>query len=242
MQSSQQPELDELCRLRPSSVFLRGLSEFDLSQLADSAVLKDYAPRTRLFRQGNKAENFFLLTRGVVKLCELSDGGDIATISIVSPGQNFGGQSLLRDSVYVLSAEAVEPSQALVWPGLAMRAFMDTIPGLTWNAYELTYQRLGEFIHRFRELATQNVEQRIAHTLMRLGQQIGRRHHQGIIIDGRFSAQDLAGYAGTTLFTISRVLNKWERLGIIRRSRASVILEKPGALDAIADPTLGNSH
>ena len=235
MQSAQRPELDELEQLRSSCIFLRNLSETELKQLADSAVLREYAPRTKLFRQGDTAEYFFLLTRGVAKLCELTDSGQVTMLSIVSPGQVIGGHALLRGATYVLTAETIETAHALVWPGAAMRQLMETIPGLSWNAYELTYRRLGEFIDRFRELATENVEQRIAHTLMRLGNQIGRRQDQEIVIDGHFSAHDLAGFSGTTLFTISRVLNKWERLGIIRRHRSTVVLEKPAELDAITD-------
>jgi hypothetical protein len=44
----------------------------------------------------------------------------------------------------------------------------------------------------------------------------------------------LAGYAGTTLFTVSRVLNRWERQGIIRHSRTFLALQDLNAVTEIA--------
>jgi phosphoribosylformimino-5-aminoimidazole carboxamide ribonucleotide (ProFAR) isomerase len=45
----------------------------------------------------------------------------------------------------------------------------------------------------------------------------------------------VAELTGTTLFTASRILRRWEQAGLIRSERARVILRQPDALRRLAD-------
>ena len=95
--------------------------------------------------------------------------------------------------------------------------------------------RVKEFQDRYRELATERVERRVAHGLLRLSAQIGKQVEGGILIDLTLSRQDIAEMTGTTIFTVSRTLSKWEAQGIIESGRERVLVRKPDALRAIAD-------
>ena len=68
---------------------------------------------------------------------------------------------------------------------------------------------------RFRELATERVERRVARALLRLLRQVGRRVEDGVLLDVTLSRQDLAEMTGTTLYTTSRILSQWEKEGWI---------------------------
>jgi CRP-like cAMP-binding protein len=87
---------------------------------------------------------------------------------------------------------------------------------------------------RLREVATEKVEQRIAHTIMRLADQAGRRTARGVEIAFPISRQDLAEMAGTTLHTVSRTLSGWEDQGIVTSGRRRVVVSDPRALSRIA--------
>jgi len=94
---------------------------------------------------------------------------------------------------------------------------------------------IQEMQARYRELATERVEQRVANALLRLATQVGIRYEKESIIELSFSRQDVAEMTGTTLYTVSRLLSDWERKGIIETGRERIRIIKPHDLVIIAD-------
>ena len=85
------------------------------------------------------------------------------------------------------------------------------------------------------EMSTQQVEQRIAHALLRLVSQSGRKTDDGIEIDFPITRQDIAEMTGTTLHTVSRLLSAREDEGIVRGGRQKVTVKDPHALMLVAE-------
>jgi CRP-like cAMP-binding protein len=92
---------------------------------------------------------------------------------------------------------------------------------------------IQEMQARYRELATERVEQRIARSLLRLTAHAGRRSAGGVEL--AYSRQDLAEMSGTTLYTVSRVLAEWERQRIVRAGRGTVTITNPHEIVRIAE-------
>ena len=91
--------------------------------------------------------------------------------------------------------------------------------------------RARETHDRLHEAAAVRVETRLARTLLRLVRQSGVREADGSIgIGFPLSRQDLAGMAGTTLHTASRILSGWEQAGILAGGRMRVTVRNHGAL------------
>jgi CRP-like cAMP-binding protein len=82
---------------------------------------------------------------------------------------------------------------------------------------------------------TERVERRVARAILRLVHEGGRRVETGIEISFPVSRQDIAEMAGTTLYTVSRLLSGWEERGIVQSGRQHIVLVKPHALVAIAE-------
>jgi len=79
------------------------------------------------------------------------------------------------------------------------------------------------------------VEQRVAGTLVRLARQAGKRVRSGILIDIHLSRQDLAEMTGTTLYTVSRILSRWEQEGLVELGRERVVIRNGHGLVEIAE-------
>jgi CRP-like cAMP-binding protein len=94
---------------------------------------------------------------------------------------------------------------------------------------------IQEMQARYRELATEKVEQRVANALVRLAGQAGIKSQKEAGIELSFSRQDVAEMTGTTLYTVSRLLSDWERKGIIKTGREKIIVLKPHDLVRIAE-------
>lgn len=84
-------------------------------------------------------------------------------------------------------------------------------------------------------MSTEQVEQRVAHALLRLLNQTGRKTERGIEIDFPISRQDIAEMTGTTLHTVSRLLSAWEDKGIIVSGRQKVTVSDAHRLMLLAE-------
>jgi CRP-like cAMP-binding protein len=84
-------------------------------------------------------------------------------------------------------------------------------------------------------MSTQQVERRIAHALLRLAQQAGRKIEHGIEIDFPISRQDVAEMTGTTLHTVSRTLSAWEQQGLVESGRQRIAIRDPHRLFMLAE-------
>ena len=90
-------------------------------------------------------------------------------------------------------------------------------------------------------MSTQQVERRVAHALLRLAKQAGRKVEHGIEIDFPISRQDIAEMTGTTLHTVSRTLSAWEQQGLIESGRQRIVLRDPHRLFELAEETPGET-
>ena len=125
------------------------------------------------------------------------------------------------------------PGRPATWPRL-----VEKFPALAANTLQTVGARLQETHTRVIEMSTQQVEQRIAHALLRLVKQSGRKVDHGVEIDFPISRQDIAQMTGTTLHTVSRTLSAWETKGLVESSRQKIIvLREPHKLFMLAEET-----
>jgi CRP-like cAMP-binding protein len=94
---------------------------------------------------------------------------------------------------------------------------------------------MQELTERLREIATERVAQRVARSILRLARKAGRRTARGVEIDVPLSREDLARLAGTTVFTVSRLMDDWEAAGIVEGGRGRVVIRFPHGLVSIAE-------
>jgi hypothetical protein len=76
------------------------------------------------------------------------------------------------------------------------------------------------------------VPSRLARELVRLQCQIGRPAEGGTLIG--LSREELAQLAGTTLFTVSRLLGEWQDRRLVSARREAVLIADAAGLAAIA--------
>lgn len=220
--------------LRQSLLFA-GLDDAALQSVAAAARLRRIRDGAYFFHQGEPAVVLYVLIEGRVKFTQVTAEGHGVLLRVIGPGETFGAVAALGDAVHPASAQATGECAALGWESETISDLMERFPRLALNALRFLAGRLQEFQDRYRELATQRVERRIAHALLRLASQVGRQTEGGTLIDLTLSRQDIAEMSGTTLFTVSRTLSGWEGQGIIKSGRERVLILKMAELGAIAE-------
>jgi len=226
--------LSYLPTLRKVELF-HGLSDGELDQLAAAAVLRKVEEGGFYFYQGDPAERIFVLVEGRVKLTQASPDGQQVLLRIAEEHTMFGGVTMAQAEIYPVSAQAAENSAALTWSKLDIMGFVNRFPPLALNALKLMAGHAQEFQERYRQLATERVERRLARTLLRLAAQTGKKTPEGVLIGLALTRQDLAEMTGTTLFTVSRILSGWEDKGLVVLGRERVTIRFPHGLVSIAE-------
>lgn len=188
-----------------------------------------------LFHQGEPAVAFYVIIEGRVRLSQVTPEGHQVIIRFVGPGDGLGIIVVLSNTTYPLAAEAVADTTALRWGYEAAIELMAEFPRLALNGMRLVAGRFQDLQNRYRELATERVEQRVARALMRLARQTGKRTEEGVLLDLPLSRQDLGEMTGTTLYTVSRILSGWEQAGLITSGRERIVICNPHGLVAIAE-------
>lgn len=221
-------------QLQQASLF-RGIGLAELGKIADLARPSQVEREAFFFHQGDPGTVLYVLLQGQVKLTQVTPEGSQVLLRYITPGEMFGGIAALGDTTYPASAQAAQDSAALGWDGDTLARLMEVHPRIALNALRHLAQRAQELQQRNLELATERVERRVAHALLRLARASGRKVEGGILIDLPLSRQDVAEMTGTTLYTVSRILSGWQERGIIEAGREKVLILYPHGLVAIAE-------
>lgn len=216
--------------------FLKNVPVATREEFLNAGRSHQFAAGEFLFHQDEAAHLFFILASGRVRLIQLTPDGTQLTSHYAMPGEGVGIIGALSAARYPVSAEVVNDSTALSWHSDFLREMMLRYPQLALNGMDLVADHFVTLQNRYRELATERVERRIARELLRLSERIGRSQQNGHIhLDVSLSRQDLAELTGTTLYTVSRTLSYWEREGIVITGRSRVTLRDMRMLQDIAE-------
>ena len=209
----------------------------DLNLILKNSITRSMEEGGFFFLQGDEATYLYILTTGQVKLMQSNPNGQQVNLRTIYPWQMFGALGAVRTdgATYPAAAQTLEDSTALAIPSLFLRSMLETRPYLSFDLMNLMTTYIQEMQARYRELATEKVEQRVANALVRLAGQAGIKSQKEAGIELSFSRQDVAEMTGTTLYTVSRLLSDWERKGIIKTGREKIIVLKPHDLVRLAE-------
>lgn len=211
------------------------MSDLELDTLLTRATVRRVPQNEAVFEQGATADFFFLLLNGRLKVTQVTKDGQQIIVRVVNPGDLFGFARALQRSDYPGTATAATESLVLAWPTELWNIFVEKNPHLAVNALHTIGQRLDEAHTRIREMSTEEVERRVAHTVLRLAEQAGKPESGGIRIDFPISRQDIAEMTGTTLHTVSRILSAWEGRGLVVGGRQKLTLKDIPGLRRLAE-------
>ena len=219
----------------PSTGLLNGLGADEQRELLALAHARTLQPRDVLGAQGEPADFVALVQVGYLKLGQVNADGAETLVRFIGPGDCYGAIALAPAKRFPVSATAVEPSRVLVWPRQTLLPLVERIPQIRANLFEEITRRMSSVLGAVQELATERAPQRVAHALLRLADHGGTSTPEGIRVVHPITRQEIAELTGTTLFTVSRLMSKWETDGLLRTGRGTVTIIDREALEAAAE-------
>lgn len=216
-------------------VVFQNATDDDLQLILQNSLIRSIEEGSFFFFQGDQAHYLYVLTSGQVKLMQSNSNGQQVNLRTINPWQMFGALGAVRaEATYPASAQTLDDSTALAIKSEFLHEMIKTRPYISFDLMALMTTYIQEMQTRYKELATERVEQRVANTLVRLAGQSGTKGRENSGIELFFSCQDVAEMTGSTLYTVSRLLSEWERQGIIKTGREKIKILKPHELVRIA--------
>ncbi len=206
----------------------KGLDASALARIVEAAGMAQKEKGEVFFCQGEKADQLFFLIEGKVKVTQLSPDGSQIVVRYAGPGELFGCVPLFGGIAYPASGTTAAVSKVFTWDRETIWKLMDLSPKIALNALQILGDELSELRQRYLELATERVEVRVSRALSRLSKKMKTS-------ELLLSRQDLAELTGTTLYTVSRILNRWQKNGWIAAKRGSIQIKKSSKLFSVPE-------
>jgi len=173
------------------------------------------------------ADRLFVLDSGLARI-SLNGAARELTLGYLRPG----GVYVTHTRAWV---EALEPCQIVSWPVTEMLALITREPELGLAAFREIGTLLSGALNLIEDLAFRSVESRLARFL--LAERAAQGDNRIRLID---STESLARALGTSRQTLSTLMNKLNREGLIERmDRRHVRILRPDRLHEIAELSAG---
>jgi CRP-like cAMP-binding protein len=231
--------LDTLTLLSRKIPIVQGFALFSDVPPGDSASIisagreKRFSRRQTIFSEGDPVQEVVMLLSGSVKITQIGVSGNEVILRLNGMGEVVGAFRLCANCNHCSTAQAVQSSTAIVWDSATFETLLERFPAFRRNTVRALEERLRELEQRFREVSTEKVVSRLSSELLRLSSRLGRAVNGGHLEIG-LSRAELAQMTGTTLFTVSRLLCRWQKLGIVSIGREAVLVRDFAALTKLS--------
>ncbi|HTV05923.1 MAG TPA: Crp/Fnr family transcriptional regulator [Acidobacteriaceae bacterium] len=218
---------------RPRPGFL-SLPELELHQFESIAQEITHPAGAVIFSEGDPASGIYLLCSGQVKLTTASTNHHRMILKIAQPGDLLGLSAILNELPYEVTAQTLVQS---AFKYVARQLFLDFVHSSVRAGYATALALAREhhevFLGARRLALSPSATARIAHVLIEF------LHSAGVEGPAQsFSLMlthaELASLAGTSRETVTRLLNQFEREGIIARNDSMVTVVQLAQLERLA--------
>jgi CRP-like cAMP-binding protein len=207
----------------PNTKLLLGLEQQELDSILAAGRPRRFSAKSVIKYQGEPAEQLFLLWEGRARDFFETYNGQKLNLQWITPGEAFGGAALVsRPSTYLVGSEAVLDSTVLVWDGPTIRDLARRYHQVFENTLILALDGFSWYVAAHAALGSQTAQERLSHIFSVCASSIGHKVDEGIELD--VTNEELANAANITHYTASRIINKWQRNGAVRKERGKILL------------------
>lgn len=222
--------MDTRTILRKHAAFAR-LDDHTLDELARVAAIQRLRRGEALWRAGERANALVVIGHGLVKVLLPATGARDLVLGLYGPGESVGDASVLDGAQYPAEALALtEPVTVARVPRENLLAALER-NGAASIEFARGIGRAMATANRRISLFTASAEERLASTLMELGERFGDEMEDGsTLIPLRLTRAELAALVGTTVETTIRTLSRWSREGLVSTIDGGLTVHDPSAL------------
>lgn len=214
--------------LRKTPLFA-ALPDDDLRRVADIALSRRFAKKEAVFREGDRADGFFIVASGKVKVFKLSGEGKEQVLHVLEAGQTFAEAVIFEGGGYPAHAEALTDAELLFLPKRPFVALLERHPAVAIRMLASLSRWLKRMTDLAESLSLKDVETRLVFYLSEELKTRGIPARDGAELELPIGKNVLASRLGTAPETFSRTLKKLQDDGLIavRGKRIRIVSAGP---------------
>lgn len=221
----------ETCPVRDQAI-CSVLTNDELKELNAITTAVNLSSNGVVFYEEDENTYLFNVVSGAVRLVKLLPDGRRQVTGFLFPG-DFLGLSIA--DTYAYSAEALTRTSLCRFDRAKLVKLLERFPKLEHRLLELASNELAEAQAQMLMLGRKTATERLASTIIRLSERIGRPSNDGTIIELPMKREDLADYTGLTTETVSRTFTEFRDDGVLGlRDARHIHVTEPEKLAAIA--------
>jgi CRP/FNR family transcriptional regulator len=222
---AQLPDPCVACDARPHSV-CAAIDERDLHRLAAVAVALHYDPGQSFIEEGDRAESFFNITGGTVRLYKLLPDGRRQITGFAHAGDFLG---LAVSTIYGFSAEAIDRVDVCRFSRPKMYSLLSDFPEMEKRLLATAGNELLAAQEQMLLLGRKTARERLASLLVRLSVDAAPCAPPRHAVHLAMTRGDIADYLGLTIETVSRTFTRFrtDRLIALPAVNDVTLLDRP---------------
>ncbi len=188
----------------------------DLARVAGIASLRWCAKKASVFREGDRADGFFIVAAGRVKVFKTSQEGKEQILHVLEAGQSFAEATIFEGGHFPASAEALAESELVFVPRRPFIDLLERTPRISLRMLGSMSKWLKRMTDLVESLALRDVETRLVFFISEELAARGVSPTDGAVLELDIGKNVLASRLGTVPETFSRTLKKLQEEGKIR--------------------------
>jgi CRP/FNR family transcriptional regulator, dissimilatory nitrate respiration regulator len=201
------------------------LPSVDIEAIADGCTVRNLAKDETLFREGEKADGFYVAQTGRISIYRLTPDGREQIICIFQPPESFAEVVMSTVETYPANAMALEPSQVIVIHKKNFRELVCQKPELALHMLASMSLHLKHLVQTIHDMKGKQIEGRLAEWLLQHSPEADGVTPFMLPV----SKKTLAAQLGVTSETFSRTLARFRREGLIEVAGPQLqLINRPG--------------
>jgi len=196
-------------------------------------AIRNYKKGEMLIRADDDPQGIFCLTKGYVRQYTISKTGFELSLHILKPISYFPMVWAVNGTLNVYFFEALTPVEVGRAPRDQLVNFIKDKPVVIFELLSELIEDYAESLTRIEHLVFSDAYRRVISVLLYISKHFGEEHSSGgMIINHRFTQQDIATLVGVARETASNELVKLEKKGLITYVDHIMLLRNTKELEA----------
>jgi CRP/FNR family transcriptional regulator len=211
------------------------LSERNLELLGGLLSRREVDKGETLYREGQPCERFIIVVAGRFNVLKTSADGREKVVAEILPKHHFGLAEIITGHRSGATVEATEDSVVLT---LLKEDFVRTLlenPRMSFQLMQTMAATIIDLSDQIQEVSFERVSVRLARLLMELADREGSEETDHVLIQHKYSHQELARRLGTSRETVTRMLKRFKEMGLISMAGRRLVVEERDGLTDVVD-------
>ena len=151
-----------------SARLFRGLPDDQMRKIVGNKSVRSFDKGQLIFQQGEKAEHFYVILEGWVKLFRQMPSGEEAILHIFTRGETFAEAAMFDGQHYPATAEVVSGAKMLVLNSDQFKAQLREYPEIAMRMLASTASHMKHLVTEIEQIKGRSSIQRVAYFLLSL--------------------------------------------------------------------------